>query len=79
MGFEYKIRFAVPASLSCESLAARLPDPRAGASRAEYDFALVADGFYFVDHGRSPAASVAFRLLVDEALRHAAEVVIEEL
>ena len=30
MGFEYKIRFAVPASLSCESLAARLPDPRAG-------------------------------------------------
>jgi hypothetical protein len=79
MGFEYKIRFAVPAEMSHASLTARLPEPHAGGAWTEYDFALEADGVYFVDHGKSTVASVAFRLLVDEALRHAREVVIEEL
>lgn len=78
MGFEYKIRFKVPAALSHERLT--LPDAAIpGSSWVEYEYRLEADGFYFLDNGKSAAASIAFRRLVDEALRHGGPVVIEEL
>lgn len=80
MGFEYKIRFTVPAGYLPDRLHERLPDPAiSGSAWVEYAYELQSDGFYFVDHGRSNVASVAFRQLVDEALRHAREVVVEEL
>ena len=80
MGHEYKIRFPVPPGFSPDRLTKRLPAPRAPSSSwPEYDYRLEADGFYFLDNGRSPVASIAFRELVDEALRHSPQVVIEEL
>lgn len=79
MGFEYKIRFRVPSGFSCEELASRLPDAGAPGSWPAYDYTLEPYGFSFLDHGRSATASIAFRQLVDEALRHAREVVIEEV
>ncbi len=80
MGFEYKIRFPVPSAFTPERLAARLPDATIqGSAWVEYEYRLEADGFYFLDNGRSAVASVAFRHLVDEALRHGAPVEIEAL
>jgi hypothetical protein len=80
MGFEYKIRFTVPAGFSPERLAKQLPDPAVPSSSwVAYEYRLETDGFYFLDNGKSPAASIAFRQLVDEALRHSGEVVIEGL
>jgi hypothetical protein len=80
MGFEYKIRFTVPPAFSPEALTKRLPDPAVPSSSwNEYDYKVEADGFYFLDHRKSPVASIAFRQLVDEALRHSPQVTIEEL
>jgi hypothetical protein len=80
MGFEYKIRFTVPPSLSPDALTKRLPDPVVPSSSwPAYDYKLEPDGFYFLDHGKSDVASIAFRRLVDEALRHSQQVTIEEL
>lgn len=80
MGFEYKIRFKVPPGFLPERLIKRLPDPAvSNSSWVEYDYKVEADGFYFLDHKKSPVASVAFRQLVDEALSHSQQVVIEEL
>lgn len=80
MGHEYKIRFAVPPGFSPEPLTKRLPDPHApNASWLEYDYELEPDGFYFLDNGKSAVASIAFRQLIDEALRHSPQVVVEAL
>lgn len=76
MGFEYKIRFAVPPNFSLDSVARRLPAP---AEPHEYDVTIEDDGILFVDSRKSALASLAFRQLVDEALRHSRQVVIEEL
>ena len=46
----------------------------------EYDFALEADGFYFIDHmGDAAIVARALRVLIDEGLRHSAAVQISEL
>jgi hypothetical protein len=80
MGYEYKIRFTVPPDFSPERLNSRLPTSGVpNSSWVEYDYKLEADGFYFLDNGKSPVSSIAFRQLVDEALRHSEQVVIEEL
>jgi len=81
MGIEYRIRFDVPPDFSAELLTKRLPDPRiVNSDWTEYGYKVEKDGFYFVDHGGTPAiAAVAFRCLVDEGLRHAQRVVVETL
>jgi hypothetical protein len=80
MGFEYKIRFAVPEGMSVDGLDSRMKAiATSHAAGTDYEYKLEADGFYFLDHVKSPAASIAFRRLVDEALRHGSEVVIQEL
>ena len=46
----------------------------------EYDFALEADGFYFIDHmGDATTVALALRVLIDEGLRHGTAVQISEL
>ena len=46
----------------------------------DYDFALEADGFYFIDHmGDAAIVARALRVLIDEGLRHGAAVQISEL
>lgn len=80
MGHEYKIRFAVPPGYSCAALAERLPSAQLPSSAwVAYEYFLDSDGFLFVDHASTDAGAIAFRRLVDEALRHDERVVVEEL
>jgi hypothetical protein len=80
MGYEYKIRFAVPPDLTAENMVRQLPDPNTrGSEWPEYAVKLDMDGYYFLDNGRSDVAAIAFKRLVDEALRHSDQVVVEEL
>ena len=54
-----------------ETVAGQMPD---------YDFALEADGFYFIDNmGDAAIVARALRVLIDEGLRHGAAVQISEL
>lgn len=80
MGIEYRIKFAVPADYDPGLLFQKLPSPINRAPMAEiYNYAIEADGFYFVDHlANREVASVAFRLFVDEALRIAGSVEVTE-
>ena len=80
MGFEYRIRFVVPAGMTKESIGRKLPDPTIPNSTwVAYDYTLDDEGIYFLDHGRSDASSIAFRRLVDEALGHGERVVVEAI
>ena len=45
----------------------------------KYDVKLESDGIYFLDNRKSDVAAIAFKRLVDEALRHSDQVVIEEI
>jgi hypothetical protein len=80
MGIEYKIKFAVPADYSPKVLLGRLPSSSDGRAIAEiYGYAVEADGFYFIDHLVDRAvAAVALRCLIDEALRFAQSIEIDE-
>lgn len=81
MGLEYKICFPVPADFSDEGLSKRLPDSASPDSKwAEYNWSVEPYGFYFLDNlGNANISSRAFRCLIDEALRHSTQVVVEEL
>lgn len=80
MGIEYKIKFAVPADYNPASLFQRLPSPIDRGAMAEiYNYAIEADGFYFVDNLVDRAvAAVALRSFIDEALRFSQPVEISE-
>ncbi len=70
MGREYKIKFAVPVDYDPAPLFRRLPSPIGRQAMTEiYNYAIEADGFYFVDHlvDRNVAA-VALQAFLDEAL-----------
>ena len=79
MGREYKIKFVVPVSYEPAGLFRRLPSPIDRRTGAEiYNYAIEADGFYFVDHlVDREVAAVALRNFLDEALglAHSVEVV----
>ena len=81
MGFEYKICFPVPEGFTGEGLARRLPDATIpGSQWTAYDWSVEPYGFYFLDNGGNGSVSAcALRCLMDEALRHATQVVVEEL
>lgn len=70
MGREYKIKFAVPVGYEPASLFRRLPSPIDRQAMTEiYNYAIEADGFYFVDHlVDGEVAAVALRSFLDEAL-----------
>ena len=80
MGIEYKIKFSVPDNYDPSSFLSRLPSPLERSGEHEiYNYAVEADGFYFVDHlVNAQVASLAFRRFVDEALRLSAVVQIME-
>lgn len=79
MGVEYKIKFNIPYGYAPSSLFGKLPSPIDEEMVAEiYNFKIEEGGFYFVDHlVNNEVASVAFRRLVNEALRydHSVEIV----
>lgn len=80
MGMEYKIKFTVPANYDPSLFAKKLPSPIDLPSMAEiYSYSLEQDGFYFVDHlVNRPIASMALRIVIDEALSHAAHIEVFE-
>ena len=80
MGIEYKIKFAVPENFSPTGLFKKLPSPIEHGKTAEiYNYAIEADGFYFVDQlVNKDIAAVALRLFIDEALSHSQPIQIFE-
>ena len=71
MGFEYKTRFSVPTDGSIDRMLALLPDATIDdSSWTQFDVEVKSDGIYFLDNGRSDAAAIAFKQLIDEALKH---------
>ena len=75
------IDFPVPEGYGTEQLLRRLPSAQTALGQMpEYDFALEADGFYFIDHmGDATTVALALRVLIDEGLRHSTAVQISEL
>lgn len=74
MGFEYKIAFRVPDLAEVEAFLDRL---REQYPSGHFSVTLEPDGFFFCDHTKSDQSSLAFRRVVDEALKYS-EVVIRE-
>ena len=80
MSREYKIRWKRPKGHDPHGVLMKLPSPIAPGFREIYNYSVLDDGFYFVDHLVDPkTAGMAFKLFVDEALSHSAEVTIEEI
>jgi hypothetical protein len=78
MGFEYNIRYR-PADVNAwADFVARLDNPVASDWPA-FQVELTDRGVYFCDNGRSEAAAVALRRIIDEALLHSDSVTIDEL
>src|SRR5687768_10924993 len=76
--YEYLIRYR-PADLSAwEAFVARLDNPTSVDGWQSFRVSLTERGVSPLDYGHSPAAAVAFRRVVDEALLHGHAVVIEE-
>jgi hypothetical protein len=80
MGRAYEIKFAVPADYDPTKLFRRLPSPIDRQAMTEiYNYAIEADGFYFVDHlVNRDVAAVALRSFLGEALRLADPVEVTE-
>ncbi len=81
MATEYKIKFAVPANYNPAGLFEQMPCPIHRKSMSEiYNFKIEKEGFYFIDQAVDRrVAAEAFRLFVDEALRHGKSVEITKL
>ena len=81
MGKEYRIKFAMPADYNPVNLFKKLPSPIHRPTMSEiYNYKIEKGGFYFSDAlVDSNVSSVAFRLFVDEALKHSKSIEIVEL
>lgn len=81
MGFEYKIKCALPDSREVDSMIRKLPSPIDSGAQVEiYTYAVEADGIYFVDHlVNRDIAAVALRVFIDAALGRAESVEIVQL
>jgi hypothetical protein len=77
MGVEYNIRYQPADRAAWDVFVARLENPVSNGWPA-FAVELSERGVYFCDHGRSPAAAVALRRIMDEALSHGESVVIQE-
>ena len=77
MGIEYNIRYQPANRKEWSEFVARLDNPVSD-GWPSFAIELSDRGIYFRDDGRSAAASVAFRRIIDEALKHGDSVVIEE-
>jgi hypothetical protein len=81
VSIEYKIKFPFPADYDPSALFKQLSSPINRATMSEiYNYRIEQDGFYFVDRlVNDKVASTAFKLFVNEALRHAGSVQIVHL
>lgn len=77
---QYKIRFNVPAGYNPGEMFNKLPSPIHRRTMTEiYNYRIESDGFHFLDQlVNEDIASHAFKLMVDEALKHSASVEITQ-
>ena len=80
MGIEYKLKFSVPENYDPTALFKKLPSPIQHSSMTEiYNYKIEKDGFYFIDHLVNDAvAAVAFKQIVNEAMRLSEHVEVHE-
>jgi len=78
MGFEYRIRHQPKDRPAWEEFLRILPNPRSADDWPAFTAEVTDSGLYFCDHGRSEAASAAFRRIIDKALSEGGAVTIEE-
>ncbi len=76
MGFEYVIEADTSNRADWHRLIDRLENPLCDGNWQAYTAEVTDDGVYFCDHGRSPAAAIALRCLLDHALTKCGSVLI---
>ena len=80
MGMEYKLKWQPPPGYDPSAVLRKLPSSISRQSWEIYNYAVEADGFYFLDNlVDQRVAGQAMKLLIDEALAHGDEVSIREL
>lgn len=79
MSFEYNIRYQPLDRAAWDAFVERLDNPTSPDGWRAFTVELSERGVYFCDHGRSEAAAMALRRIVDEALSHGEPVVIEDV
>jgi hypothetical protein len=77
MGTEYNIRYQPADRLAWDRFVKTLANPSVNGWSA-FTLELSDRGVYFCDHGGSESAAVALRRIIDQALAHGGNVVIEE-
>ena len=78
MGYEYLIRYRPADRAAWDAFVRRLDNPTSPDGWSAFDITLSDEGVHFCDYGHSPAAALALRQVVDEALSHGEAVTIEE-
>ena len=78
MGIEYFIACDLPEKVDPQKLLDALTNPSDNDGWTAFTASVEAGGFYFCDNGRSEAATVALRKLIDSALSHCDEVSVRE-
>lgn len=76
MGIEYNIHYLPRNTKEWTAFVARLDNPVVNGWPA-FKFEFSERGVYFCDNGRSEAAAVALRRIIDEALTHGDSVLVE--
>src|SRR5258706_12892349 len=77
MGIEYIIHYVPPEPSQWTAFVAHLDNPVSNGWPA-FVIELRDGSVYFCDNGRSEAAAVALRRIIDEALKHVRSVAVEE-
>jgi hypothetical protein len=77
MSFEYTIRYVPHSASEWAAFVKRLDNPVEN-GWPSFKVELTERGVYFCDNGRSAAAAVALRRIIDKALTHGGSVILEE-
>lgn len=78
MGFEYRLKFDGAKNFDLKSLESKLNNPT-DHGWDSFKIEISDSGLYFCDNGKSEAAAVAFKKIIDELLKYSDSVVVEDL
>ena len=78
MGIEYSIKCNLPEFCEPEMIISKLNNPTDQNGWSAFTVSVAVDGFYFCDNGWSETSTKAFRELIDFALMHSSEVIIND-
>jgi hypothetical protein len=77
---QYLIEWKIPKNYNPAKVLNRLPSPISSDIREIYNYCIKPNGFYFLDNGiESAVAGDAFKLFVDEALRHCKHIIVKDI